>query len=127
MKPNVFNNNSRSPSPLDERIGANLRRIRMMKQISQEQLAVKLGITFQQIQKYEKGANKISLARAIELVDVLDTELCFLTDGVDPGRGPQIWPTSTHKGEISEICDRIQNKKHLSAIRKLALALADPS
>ena len=60
-------NKKGSPSPIDIQIGANLRAIRNSRRISQDDLAKALGLTFQQIQKYERGTNRISAGRLCEI------------------------------------------------------------
>jgi transcriptional regulator with XRE-family HTH domain len=56
---------------LDKKIGENLRKIRKAQGVSQEALAIQLGITFQQVQKYEKGVNRIALSRAVDICEML--------------------------------------------------------
>jgi DNA-binding XRE family transcriptional regulator len=52
-----------APNPIDEHVGARVRMRRKMVAMSQEKLAAALGLTFQQVQKYEKGATRISASR----------------------------------------------------------------
>jgi predicted transcriptional regulator len=61
----------RKTTSLDVLIGTRLRAHRLSRDLSQEELAASLGISFQQIQKYEKGANRISASRLKEISDVL--------------------------------------------------------
>ncbi len=58
-----------------EVIGANLRRIRTMAGLSQERLGELLGVTFQQVQKYEKGSNRISAPVLVELSAILSVDI----------------------------------------------------
>ncbi len=62
---------------VDENVGSKLRQRRSLLGLSQERLAEQLGITFQQIQKYENGANRISASRLYELSRVLDIPVSF--------------------------------------------------
>jgi transcriptional regulator with XRE-family HTH domain len=62
---------------IDEQVGNQLRQRRSLLGLSQEKLAEKVGITFQQIQKYENGANRISASRLFEFSKVLDTPINF--------------------------------------------------
>ena len=62
----------KSNSELDSYIGTLLRMLRLMVGMSQEALGEKLSLTFQQIQKYEKGTNRVSASRLYELVQALD-------------------------------------------------------
>ncbi|MCZ7861453.1 helix-turn-helix transcriptional regulator [Agrobacterium salinitolerans] len=68
---------------LDAVIGQNIRSLRMRGGITQESLGVSLGITFQQIQKYEKGTNRVSAAALIHFQNALGCELRDFFDGID--------------------------------------------
>jgi transcriptional regulator with XRE-family HTH domain len=65
----------RSPSAVDRYIGARMREQRLALSMSQEQLAKELGVSFQQIQKYEKGVNRVSAARLLEICQALKVSL----------------------------------------------------
>lgn len=65
---------------IDEHVGTQLRQRRSLMGISQEKLAERVGITFQQIQKYENGANRISASRLYEFSKVLETPVNFFFD-----------------------------------------------
>jgi transcriptional regulator with XRE-family HTH domain len=58
--------------------------------LSQEKLGEALGLTFQQVQKYERGANRIGASRLLEIARVLDVPVAFFYDDVDPVRAPPI-------------------------------------
>jgi transcriptional regulator with XRE-family HTH domain len=58
--------------------------------LSQEKLGTAIGLTFQQVQKYERGANRIGASRLHELSRVLDVPVAFFFDDVDPVRAPAI-------------------------------------
>ena len=73
---------------IDSYIGTRVRMRRLMLNMSQEQLSARLGVTFQQIQKYEKGTNRISAGRLLELAIALRVPVSFFYDGLDnPDRG----------------------------------------
>ena len=72
------------PSEHDRIIGQNLRNIRFYRDLSQNHLAQKIGITFQQVQKYEKAINRISGGRLIDLSDALDVPITAFFDGIAP-------------------------------------------
>jgi transcriptional regulator with XRE-family HTH domain len=59
------------PEPVDVEVGRRVRTFRLEKGFSQEQLAAQLGLTFQQVQKYEKGANRIGAGRLQHIADIL--------------------------------------------------------
>ena len=73
---------SRGPQSLDKVVGRNVRVHRLAKGMSQTDLANELGITFQQIQKYEKGTNRISAGKLHELSRLFDTPVQFFFDGM---------------------------------------------
>src|SRR5438128_8365761 len=77
-----------TPNPIDIRVGARLRLRRNMLGLSQEKLGEAIGLTFQQVQKYERGANRIGASRLHELSRVLDVPVSFFFDDTDPVRAP---------------------------------------
>src|ERR1044071_10505169 len=79
-----------TPNPIDVRVGARLRLRRNMLGLSQEKLGEAIGLTFQQVQKYERGANRIGASRLHELSRVLDVPISFFLDDTDPVRAPAI-------------------------------------
>jgi transcriptional regulator with XRE-family HTH domain len=78
------------PNPTDKYVGSRVRMRRMMLGMSQEKLADALGLTFQQIQKYEKGTNRISASRLQAISQILDAPVHFFFDGAPhTGKGVQ--------------------------------------
>ena len=69
--------------PVDLHIGQRVRQRRWLLGMTQEQLAEKVGIKFQQIQKYETGANRISSSRLWDISEVMDVPVNFFFDGLD--------------------------------------------
>ncbi|MET3837831.1 transcriptional regulator with XRE-family HTH domain [Brevundimonas sp. UYEF29] len=67
---------------IDLHLGRRLRRRRRLLGLTQQQLAVQVGIRFQQIQKYECGANRISAARLWQLAEALETSVAYFYDGL---------------------------------------------
>ncbi|MEB2846487.1 helix-turn-helix domain-containing protein [Rhizobiales bacterium RZME27] len=70
-----------SPDPIDVTVGSNLRRFRQVAGISQSALGGALGVTFQQIQKYERGTNRVSASRLQQIADVLNVKVSDFFDG----------------------------------------------
>ena len=68
---------SRRPNPVDAHVGSRVRFRRMLLGMSQEKLGEKLGLTFQQVQKYEKGVNRIGASRLFDLSHVLQVPIQF--------------------------------------------------
>src|SRR5271170_2236566 len=75
----------RSPNPIDVHVGLQVRLRRKELKISQEKLAESLGLTFQQVQKYERGANRISASKLYEIARALRAPVSYFFDGLaDP-------------------------------------------
>lgn len=74
----------KSPNPIDRHIGSRVRARRIMLGMSQEKLADALGLTFQQVQKYEKGVNRIGASRLLQIAGILDVGIDFFFEGI-PG------------------------------------------
>lgn len=68
------------PDPIDIHVGSRVRLRRMILGMSQEKLGKALGLTFQQVQKYEKGVNRIGASRLFQLSDLLSTPIQFFFD-----------------------------------------------
>src|SRR5690348_7001967 len=77
-----------TPNPIDVRVGARLRLRRNMLGLSQGKLGEAIGLTLQQVQKYERGVNRIGASRLYELSQVLDVPVSFFFDDTDPVRAP---------------------------------------
>jgi len=73
----------RSPTPIDVTVGRNVRLWRMAKGLSQEQLANRLSLTFQQVQKYEAGGNRIPTGRLVKAAAILGVPISALFAGTD--------------------------------------------
>lgn len=74
--------------PIDAAVGKNLQNIRVLRGVSQGELGSRVGVTFQQIQKYEKGVNRISASKLVEMANVLDVAIADLFDGVAAKNNP---------------------------------------
>jgi transcriptional regulator with XRE-family HTH domain len=68
------------PSPIDVHVGSRIRLRRTLMGMSQERLGEALGLTFQQVQKYERGANRVGASRLFDLSRVLDVPISFFFD-----------------------------------------------
>lgn len=68
---------TKKPNPIDIHVGSRVKLSRVMKGWTQEKLGDSIGVTFQQIQKYEKGVNRISASRLQKISDLLDTPVAF--------------------------------------------------
>lgn len=74
----------KAPNPIDQQVGARLRMQRMLVGMSQEKLGEALGVTFQQVQKYEKGSNRISASTLKQIAHVLNVQPSFFLEDAAP-------------------------------------------
>jgi transcriptional regulator with XRE-family HTH domain len=72
----------KAPEPMDREIGLRIRAQRLATGLSQTELAEVLGITFQQVQKYEKGMNRVSPGRLAKIAEKLGVPITFFYDGI---------------------------------------------
>ena len=85
----------KAPNPVDKHVGSRVRMRRMMLQLSQEKLGDALGITFQQVQKYEKGTNRIGASRLQAIANILQVPVSFFFEGA-----PHVPGQAVPKGEL---------------------------
>ena len=71
----------KAPNPIDRHVGSRVRMRRMMLSMSQEKLGDALSLTFQQVQKYEKGANRIGASRLQQISQILQVPVSFFFEG----------------------------------------------
>ena len=76
--------------PVDEHVGKRIRQRRWLVGMTQQQLAQHVGIKFQQIQKYETGANRVSASRLWDIASTLDVSINFFFDGLQAEKGVKI-------------------------------------
>jgi transcriptional regulator with XRE-family HTH domain len=73
------------PNPIDKHVGSRVRMRRLMLSMSQEKLGDAIGLTFQQVQKYEKGTNRMGSSRLQQIANVLQVPVTFFFEGA-PGQ-----------------------------------------
>ena len=78
--------NPRGGDPRDAEIGKRVRTLRLQRGLSQSDLGALISVTFQQVQKYEKGTNRISAGRLQRIAEVLSVPVSFFFDGPEDGR-----------------------------------------
>ncbi len=81
------NEKEHRPSPIDVHVGGRVRLRRTLLGMSQERLGEALGLTFQQVQKYERGVNRIGASRLFDLARVLDVPIGFFFDDMPDSMG----------------------------------------
>jgi transcriptional regulator with XRE-family HTH domain len=79
---------AKTPNPIDKHVGSRVRMRRVLVGLSQERLGESLGVTFQQVQKYEKGTNRIGASRLQQISSVLNVPISFFFEDapVDAGK-----------------------------------------
>jgi transcriptional regulator with XRE-family HTH domain len=115
-----MNVSTKSPNQADRRIAQRMRLQRLNLGMSQEALGQALGITFQQIQKYEKGLNRVSASRLEEIARVLEVPVAyFYDDGVDTPQPSPLLPDTPQSVSLLQAFTAIAH----SALQQRTLAL----
>ena len=128
-----------APNPIDRHVGAQIRVRRRTLGVTQSQLAETLGVTFQQVQKYENGANRVSASRLWQVAEALQTSVAHFYEGLgeqrhtpagDEAREAFAVLTLTTEGRaLAEAFPRIRSsrlrRKLLELVRLLAEAPAE--
>ncbi len=108
------------PRPVDVHVGRRLRLRRTLLGISQEKLGAAVGLTFQQIQKYERGANRVGASRLFEFSQILDTPISYFFDEmpkeVEKTRGAFAKGVSD-KGQVELEEDSMSRRETLELVR----------
>jgi len=104
----------KTPNPTDQHVGARVRMRRIMLAMSQEKLGAALNLTFQQVQKYEKGTNRIGAGRLQQLSHVLQVPVEFFFEGAPNASAPH----GSNKSELwmAQIDDFVSNPDGLRLI-----------
>jgi transcriptional regulator with XRE-family HTH domain len=116
-----------TPDPIDVEVGARIRIRRRLLSVSQEELASALKLTFQQVQKYEKGVNRVSASMLVKIAKRLDTTVAALVGEEDPVRRPtEIYQALAAPGglEVLKAYAAIPDGASKLALLKLIVALA---
>ena len=115
------------PEQVDIIVGQNIRNLRSNKKLSQSALAEEIGVTFQQVQKYEKGTNRVSASKLVAIAMALDVGVETLFSGVPGASEGQCEPIAAFTtGEIALVTDyrAITNPEHRALLRDTAKKLS---
>ncbi len=113
----------KAPNPIDVHVGSRVRLRRMMLGMSQEKLGENLGITFQQIQKYEKGTNRIGASRLQHIATILKVPVAFFFEDA-PGT-PHETPGVSDNPQTSYVVDFLSSSDGL-ALNKAFVRIENP-
>lgn len=130
--PNMSNDTAHNaPHPLDVALGCRIRLRRRGLGLSQDRLARQLGITFQQVQKYEHGTNRVSFSRLAEIAQALQCSMMDIVGDLDKSNASPVFARHVARlnepgmAELLEAYSAIQSPKHRRAILNLAKQLAE--
>src|SRR5262245_60471654 len=113
MAPHYTIATKKAPNPIDKHVGSRVRMRRMMLAMSQQKLADALGLTFQQVQKYERGANRMGASRLQQMSDILQVPVEFFFEGAPNASAPH---GSGSALSVAQIDDFISNSDGLRLI-----------
>ena len=110
---------------IDKQIGARIHELRISMGLSRQQLSEKIGVTHQQLQKYEKGTNRISAGRLVSISSALKKTPSFFFENI--GGEDDVLPNQHQRMciEVSRNFLRLDNPVHQNAINLLVRALAE--
>ena len=110
----------------DRHVGLRIRERRTMLGLSQQQLAVMIGVTYQQAHKYERGLNRISAGRLYQIAQVLEVPISWFFEGIETAdaSAAEISPRQRMGLELARNFAMIDNQKHQEALSQMARALA---
>ena len=119
-------NTKPSTAVVDAHVGVRIRERRIELGLTQKQLCVIIGVTYQQMNKYERAINRVSASRLYDLACALNAPIGYFYEGLDQDQeAPQ--PASPRQRMLRGIArdfSKIQNEKHQVAVHQLARALA---
>ncbi len=114
-----------TPKQIDTHVGTRLRALRTTRGLTHATLAVHLGLSFQQVQKYETGANRISASKLYQLAQILGVTPNAFFDGLgNSGRVQAATDVSLKSAQTAQLLENIQGKDVRGAMRVIAKALA---
>lgn len=125
----------RSPNPIDRHVGLRIRLRRRELGVSQERLADSIGLTFQQVQKYERAANRVSASKLWEVARALRTSVTYFYDGLseavaDPSAGEdddtvQAFLLTPEGMEMAALFPQIRRSRVRRRLLELVRAMAE--
>lgn len=114
------------PNPVDIHVGTRVRLRRILLGISQEKLGEQLGLTFQQVQKYEKGSNRISASRLFQISQILQVPPQFFFDDMPQESSPTGGSGASNGFDQSGVLDFLNSSEGLQ-LNKAFAEIRDPT
>lgn len=112
------------PHPVDIHVGQRVKEIRTVRGFTQSNVAEHLGISFQQLQKYETGANRVSASRMFELSKLLNVSPSFFFEGLEGEDYESMPPMDMETARIASVLSSITNEKLKRRINTLISEIA---
>ncbi|WP_327210350.1 helix-turn-helix transcriptional regulator [Rhizobium leguminosarum] len=120
--------NPKGAHPIDVKVGTKVRHFRTLRGMSQEKLGEVVGVTFQQVQKYEKGSNRISASRLVQISHALKIDVRLFFDGIDPpveaDADAPMEQISRLAHQAGALMDKLPNQKVKASVVALLKAVA---
>lgn len=116
--------NKKKPNPIDIHVGSRIRLRRTMLGMSQEKLGESLGITFQQIQKYEKGTNRVGASRLQNISNILNVPVSFFFEDA-PGNNANSPSGMAEASSSNYVVDFLSSSEGLQ-LNRAFVKIADP-
>src|SRR5262249_23232949 len=108
-----------APNPIDQHVGRRVRMRRKMLAMSQEELGAALGLSFQQVQKYEKGTNRIGASRLQQMSHILQVPVEFFFEGAQNALAPQGSGSPLSMAEIDDFISGSEGLRLTSAFMRI--------
>jgi transcriptional regulator with XRE-family HTH domain len=114
----------KAPNPIDQHVGSRVRIRRVLTGMSQEKLGEALGLTFQQVQKYEKGTNRIGASRLQHIASILGVTISFFFEGL-PSEGGAARAQAMDEGDTTHVIEFLSTAEGLQ-LNKAFARIKDP-
>ncbi len=108
---------STNPDPIDKHVGSRIRIRRSLLSMSQERLADALGITFQQIQKYESGANRVGSSRLFNISKILGVSIDFFFQDIEVSPSTPVLRAAEDKAKSLQEEDIMNKRETVNLVR----------
>lgn len=110
----------KQPNPIDMHVGSRIRLRRNMLRLSQEKLGEKLGITFQQVQKYEKGTNRVGASRLQQLAEIMGVHVSFFFEDAPNAQMAEGNGENEGENEYLKFCSSAEGIQLMRAFSKIS-------
>lgn len=114
------------PHPVDVTVGNRVREMRIRKGMSQQALGEQVGVSFQQVQKYERGTNRMGSSRLVQVADVLDVPVSTFFEGLGKAAdtGNDDGPLNVKASKVARDWQRIGDERLQTKVAEMMRALA---